>query len=206
MSHCVLVLRDVVFEEGQPRRTSADVREEPLLFDMNIVPSADNGNKQVLATKVLATANLAPIVNLAPVHQDPDQQVIPVELCQSTRLPQLMNTRLLSLEYQKHEDEGKGMGKDWATNTQNPRASMVTDCLEDNDILACLADTRSSHLIPHSYKYAIAMDKEQWTLPTMIKMDTLKSKHTWDLIKPPPGANIMDSMWVYDIKQDGEGN
>jgi len=39
-----------------------------------------------------------------------------------------------------------------------------------------------------------------------IEMDTLKSKHTWDLVKPPPGANIMDSMWVYDIKWDGEGN
>ena len=28
----------------------------------------------------------------------------------------------------------------------------------------------------------------------------------WDLVKPPPGANIMDLMWVYDIKWDGEGN
>jgi hypothetical protein len=39
-----------------------------------------------------------------------------------------------------------------------------------------------------------------------IEMDTLKAKHTWDLVKPPPGANRMDSMWVYDIKWDGEGN
>lgn len=37
-------------------------------------------------------------------------------------------------------------------------------------------------------------------------MDTLKAKHTWDLVIPPPGANIVDSMWVYDIKWDGEGN
>ena len=34
----------------------------------------------------------------------------------------------------------------------------------------------------------------------------LKAKHTWDLVKPPSGANIMGSMWVYDIKWDGEGN
>ena len=39
-----------------------------------------------------------------------------------------------------------------------------------------------------------------------VEMDTLKVKHTWDLVKPPPGVNIMDSMWVYDIKWDGEGN
>ncbi len=37
-------------------------------------------------------------------------------------------------------------------------------------------------------------------------MDTLKQKHTWDLVKAPAGVNIMDSMWVYDIKWDGEGN
>src|SRR5271156_531171 len=37
-------------------------------------------------------------------------------------------------------------------------------------------------------------------------METLKAKHKWDLIKPPPGVNVMNSMWVYDIKWDGEGN
>ena len=39
-----------------------------------------------------------------------------------------------------------------------------------------------------------------------VEMDTLNAKHTWDLVKPPPRANMMDSMWVYDIKWDGEGN
>jgi hypothetical protein len=38
------------------------------------------------------------------------------------------------------------------------------------------------------------------------EIDMLKAKHTWDLVKPPPGAIIMDSMWIYDIKWDGEGN
>ena len=36
------------------------------------------------------------------------------------------------------------------------------------------------------------------------EIDTLKEKHTWDLVKLPPGVNIMDLMWVYDIKWDGE--
>jgi hypothetical protein len=43
-------------------------------------------------------------------------------------------------------------------------------------------------------------------VPMQIEMDTLKKKHTWDLVKAPPGANIMGSMWVYNIKWDGEGN
>ena len=37
-------------------------------------------------------------------------------------------------------------------------------------------------------------------------MATLKAKNTWDLVLPPPDANIMDSMWIYDIKWDGQGN
>jgi hypothetical protein len=32
------------------------------------------------------------------------------------------------------------------------------------------------------------------------------SLHTWDLVKPPENANVMDSKWVFDIKWDGEGN
>ena len=39
-----------------------------------------------------------------------------------------------------------------------------------------------------------------------VKMETLRGKNMWDLVKPPSGVNIMDSMWVYDIKWDGEGN
>ena len=30
--------------------------------------------------------------------------------------------------------------------------------------------------------------------------------NTWDLVKPPPNADIMGSKWIYDIKWDGEGN
>ena len=37
------------------------------------------------------------------------------------------------------------------------------------------------------------------------EIETLKAKHTWDLVTPPLGVNIMDSMWIYDIKWDGEG-
>ena len=39
-----------------------------------------------------------------------------------------------------------------------------------------------------------------------VEMDTLTKKHTWDLVKPPTGMNIMDLMWVYNIKWDREGN
>jgi hypothetical protein len=50
------------------------------------------------------------------------------------------------------------------------------------------------------------MDSERWMNAMKTEMDTLKAKHTWDLVKLPPGANVMDSMWVYDIKWDSEEN
>src|ERR1700761_335975 len=39
-----------------------------------------------------------------------------------------------------------------------------------------------------------------------IEMDLHKKKGTWELKKPPPGANIMASKWVYDVKKDGAGS
>ena len=52
----------------------------------------------------------------------------------------------------------------------------------------------------------MATDPARWTILMETEMNTLKIKHTWDLVEPPPGANIMDSMWVFDIKWNGEEN
>ena len=52
----------------------------------------------------------------------------------------------------------------------------------------------------------MSTNSERWMKAIKIEMDTLKMKHTWDLVKPPSGANIMGSRWVYNIKWDGEGN
>ena len=52
----------------------------------------------------------------------------------------------------------------------------------------------------------MSTEPERWMATMETEMKTLKDKHTWDLVKPPPGANIMGLMWIYDIKWDGEGN
>ena len=52
----------------------------------------------------------------------------------------------------------------------------------------------------------MSTDPNLWMVPMQIEIDTLRAKHMWDLVKPPPGANVMDSMWVFNIKWDGEGN
>jgi Reverse transcriptase (RNA-dependent DNA polymerase) len=52
----------------------------------------------------------------------------------------------------------------------------------------------------------MTLDPERWIIPMKAEIETLKAKRTWELVKPPPGANIMGSKWVFDIKWDGEGN
>ena len=112
------------------------------------------------------------------------------------------------MEYQMREVTGKGEGQDWATNRKRPIASLAVDSesLDYDDIIACLTETKASHYIPCSYRHAIATDPERWMVPMKVEMEMLKGKHTWDLVKPPPRVNIMDLMWIYDIKWDGEGN
>ena len=128
----------------------------------------------------------------------------------STRVPQPSNAIIESRDYQQREATGRKEGLGWATGGR-PRASLVTYTLDRlsgdlDDFIACLADTKASHQIPHSYRHAITTDPDRWMIPMRVEMDTLTKKHTWDLVKAPDGANIMDSMWVYDIKWDGEGN
>ena len=198
----VFVSRDLVFEEGHPRRTSANVGEKTVqLFETNLATPAEpivSINNQVPDHHLLDQTN---------VDQADNQRDIPGEPRRSLRTPQPSKTILQSMEYKEHEIDGKEKGQDWATDTQIPKASMIVDYADDYDnIIACLADTKMSHHIPRSYKHAIATDPDRWMTPMQVEMDTLKKKHTWDLVKPPPGANIMDSMWIYDIKWDGEGN
>ena len=78
--------------------------------------------------------------------------------------------------------------------------------IDQENIIACLTETKASHRIPRSYQHAMATDPERWMVAMKAEIEQLNARHTWDLVKPPPGANIMGSMWVYDIKWDGEGN
>src|SRR6266542_638519 len=94
---------------------------------------------------------------------------------------------------------GRHKGEEWTN-------KLAFDTDAQDDYIACLVETKAFHDIPHSYRHAMSTNPDRWMVPMQIEMDTLKAKHTWDLVKAPPGANIMDSMWVYDIKWDGEGN
>jgi len=204
----VFVSRDVIFEEGHPRRTSASVGEQITLFDTVDTPLT-NHDEDSLTDSTIDN-------NRIDVDQVVDQgtSIIPVEPRRSARAPKPSEARIQSMEYKDREDAGKNEGRDWATDHPRPQASAAVstnsstiDFIEDHEnITACLTDTKASHFIPRSYKEAMTTDPERWTIPMEVEMETLKTKHTWDLVEPPPEANIMDSKWVYDIKWDGEGN
>jgi hypothetical protein len=220
-SRRVFVSRDVVFEEGHPHRTSPSVGENVPIFDA--VPLDDANSNQVVQVDVNENSDHAKSDPVDHDHDDlvdhdrdhADQVDIPttptepiIEPRRSTRTLQPSGASLQSKEYQQREDTSRSTGHDWATSRRRPQASFAADLIpfEEDDYIACLVETRASHHIPQSYQHAMATDPERWMAPMKVEMSTLKAKHTWDLVKPPPGANIMDSMWIYDIKWDGEGN
>src|ERR1700678_1005050 len=226
-SHRVFVSRDVVFEEGQPHRTSASEGENVPIFETSTGenPPADKGPDPPIidadpphqhpVDPALDRAYQTPHHNSVTAHQHPvdltDQTdhnnpvnpnfaVIPVEQRRSPRPTKPLQAGIHSMEYKECEVAGRNEGQDWANITIN---GLIDD---HKDVIACLNDTKASHNIPRSYRHAMASDPERWTIPMKAEIEPLKAKCTWDLVKPPPGANIMDSMWVYDIKWDGEGN
>jgi hypothetical protein len=137
-------------------------------------------------------------------------QHIPGEPCQSGRAHQPSNAGAQSNEYRQRETLEKSEGNDWATDGKHPRAASVLERPEIDqhaDAIAMIAETRMSHnVIPLSYQHAMNTDPERWMAAMKTEMEMLQAKHTWDLVKPPPNANIMGSKWIYDIKWDGEGN
>lgn len=117
----------------------------------------------------------------------------PPALRRSTQVPLPSNTPIQSGEYQQREIAGQREERDWATNC--PCAVLAANdhnvTIKLTDYTACLAKTKASHHIPHSYRHAISSDPEQWLPPMRVEMDTLKKKHTWDLVKAPEGVNMM---------------
>ena len=219
----VYVSRDVIFEEGLPHRTLTSMGEETIpLFDvLDNTPLANVPSNGITNTDPAITDNHAinqvldnqpnTISGIPADPRQPTQQLNTSAITEprrSDRTPKPSHAGIGSAEYQQREEMGKKEGHDWATNQKHPKASItISNLVEDReDFIACFGDTKGLHYIPRSYKHAMSTDPDRWMAAMETEMATHKAKHTWDLVLPPPGANIMDSMWVYDIKWDGEGN
>lgn len=57
---------------------------------------------------------------------------------------------------------GKDEGLDWATNRKNPKANFTINSLpaENENLIACLTETKASHRIPKSYQHAMTTDPD----------------------------------------------
>ena len=226
-SRRVFVSRDVVFEEGTPHRTltsEGETKDIPL-FDAD---SLANPSAIITPDITINTPSITPAIIThdadAGKRRDADNTLNPVITDaprRSTRPVIPSQARIQSSEYSQREAMGRTEGQEWATDHNKPTALWVTNPnhskafhaidpfaiqADQEDFIACLTETKASHNIPKSYRHAMATDPERWTKAMEAEMENLKSKHTWELVKPPPDANIMESMWVYDIKWDGEGN
>ena len=209
----VFVSHDVIFEEGSPHRTTAGVGEQIPLFDANMVPNdnppANNPTTDNPQVNNPTTDNPhTPESAITNDHVDQhDNSVISIETCRSAQVPQPLQAGIQSNEYKQREILERGQGKQWVTDQRHPTASTTIDCADEyENVTACFTDTKASHFIPRSYHQAMTTDPDRWMAAMKTEIDTLKMKHTWDLVKSPPGANIMGLKWIYDIKWDGEGN
>lgn len=156
VSRRVFISRDVIFEEGQPRRTLAGVGEEVEqaeqvpLFDTNIVltPPADTGSAPAISYVTDVPDHIPDQTN---VDQINDQRIITsAETRKSSRTSQPSRVGLQSLEYGRRKIMEKEKGNDWATDHQHPQASFTIDRSlgEYKDLIICLlTETKASHNI-----------------------------------------------------------
>jgi len=73
-------------------------------------------------------------------------------------------------------------------------------------ILQQIFAASSSHPIPkHHAQVFKDPNKDKWLQAMRDEYDSLVANSTWELVKPPPNANIIDVKWVYDLKLNAEG-
>ena len=148
----VYVSRDVVFEEGQPRRTLASVGEQIPLFDTIVDTPLTNNAHDTTDPAITDNPTITDDQQLEVRNDQPNIPAI-TEPCRSTRAPNPSKAGTQSREYQQREVLGRTEGQEWATN--QPRASPAIDwsssTVDDSNFLACLTDMKASQFIPRSY-------------------------------------------------------
>ena len=100
-------------------------------------------------------------------------------------------------EYLQREKEANQSGDAWATE--------ISRELDHDSASALVAAVREDLSIPRTYTEA--MKRPETWLPSMKKeMAKMAENEVWELVRPPPGANIVESKWHYAPKFDSEGN
>ena len=82
---------------------------------------------------------------------------------------------------------------------------MAADFAEEYAMLAEISETEA--IEPRTLTEAKRRpDWPLWEAAIHEELETLRKAGTWELTKPPPGANIVGSKWVFRAKKDAAGN
>ena len=100
------------------------------------------------------------------------------------------------------------------TNTTHTAHMIRTVCSDHLDITRemTVAETHYSYAVamlqgnetptPNTYNQAIQQDKVVWGKSMDDEMQSMRDQKVFQLVDPPPGANIITVKWVYKIKLD----
>ncbi|KAF5370491.1 hypothetical protein D9757_013116 [Collybiopsis confluens] len=183
-------VRDVIFEEGMPRRTTGVIAQSNgPIFDLDVEPDQPIQIETEATTSVPDTTDTTPLVGAdpePPAAVDPLADIAPT-LRRSARIRTPSSQQLLHLESQEEENRARDRAEDWAN------IVVLASTIKGGEVY-----------IPKSFPEAMA-NADDWLPPMKKEFDSLVQRGCWTLIDRPKDARVMQGMWVYDIKVDGDG-
>lgn len=177
-----------VLAGSRGKAATGDVGEEAKEPHVPVIPDHS-------ITDNFAPTGTGPLMNLpAPAPFSIPTPAVPNATHCSTRTIKISKTLLESLESQSHEAAVKAAGEDWATSCKTPR----------NMMRAAVALNIPTPGVPQSYQEAM-MHPKVWMGPMEKEYASLVGREVWTLVDRPPGANVIDSKWVYTVKYNAQG-
>ena len=95
----------------------------------------------------------------------------------------------------EREKDAREMGLEWAKDSRRPKAHLVdTDgFLQSLNLHVAFMQSQQDPDLPRNYKEAM-LRPEVWKPAMDEEMETMRNRGVWEVINPPPGANILVTM------------
>ena len=91
---------------------------------------------------------------------------------------------------------------EWWKVKHNPGVVIWSEDEEDESANSALSVTE-----PKSFAGALKTDQApQWRDAATLEYNTLVGNDTWEIVKLPPGAKVIDSGWVFKVKMNADGS
>jgi hypothetical protein len=166
---------------------------------------------------VITTTSLVPVVEPVPtvLTEDTSVRVIESETTTVTLDPIQESDSELERENVENDEEYTESTPIPSSTEPVRRSSRITRPADNGpylnsdallySLLAAVAVDASASLEPNSYKQALRRspeEAEKWQKAIQTELDSMFENEVWTLVKPPPGAKIIKSRWVFKIKLD----